>query len=221
MADIVISSFGDLHDTTQKYSTNTAVFRGVKSVDYLLIPSVGRMKFISSRPREMEERLMFSKFQQRAIPFLEFTPADDWDWLPLAQHHGLPTRLLDWTINPLVAAYFAVEDEDFPEDGLIYAAKTIKQLNTKKVTDPFQAPRVGKYVPRHVTRRLIAQAGLFSVHPEPEKPFDNSEDVDRLIIKKGLKRELKKILYRYGIHAASLFPDLDGLARHIKWLREE
>jgi hypothetical protein len=221
MADIVISSFGELHDATQKYSTNTAVFRGVRSVDYKLVPSVGRMKFISTRPREIEEKLMFAKFQQRAIPFLEFTPADDWDWLTLAQHHGLPTRLLDWTMNPLVAAYFAVEDEDFPEDGLIYAAKTIKQLDIRKARDPFQVERVRKYVPRHVTRRLIAQAGLFSIHPDPEMPYDSPEDIDRLIIKKTLRLELKKILYRYGIHAASLFPDLDGLTKHIKWLREE
>lgn len=225
MTDKVIDSFEELHRIVQKYSSNTAIFRGMKCVDYELIPSVGRMKFICPKPQkepdpEREELIMFEKFKQRAIPYLEFNPADEWDWLTLAQHHGLPTRLLDWTLNPLVAAYFTVEDDFCNEDGVIYACLEIDRVNTKKHQDPFAVSFVGRFTPRHVTRRLTAQAGLFTVHPNPSEPVELTTKTDRLIIRKALRRTLKTILYRYGIHKASLFPDLDGLAGHIKWLRE-
>src|SRR5262245_4587032 len=54
----------------------------------------------------MESRL-FRRFKDRSLPHLTFTPHDDWEWLAVAQYFGLPTRLLDWSGNPLVPAYFA------------------------------------------------------------------------------------------------------------------
>ena len=219
MADVIIESFEDLHHAVQEYNTNTVLFRGVEDIKFKLLPSVGRMKFIRRNP-EREEQIIFEKFKQRAIPYLEFTPASDWDWLALAQHHGLPTRLLDWTLNPLVAAYFAVFNESLKENGAIYVYKKIPGVKTEDYLNPFKVQVVLKFVPRHITRRLIAQTGVFTIHPHPREPLTLSSEIDRIIIPKSKRTKLKRILYRYGIHQSSLFPDLDGLAKHIKWLRE-
>ena len=52
---------------------------------------------------------MLHLFKQRSRPFLRELPANDFEWMFLAQHHGLPTRLLDWSTNALVALFFALE----------------------------------------------------------------------------------------------------------------
>lgn len=52
---------------------------------------------------------MLDEFKRKARPFLETIPSNDFEWLFLMQHYGVPTRLLDWTTNALVALFFAVE----------------------------------------------------------------------------------------------------------------
>lgn len=158
-------------------------------------------------------------FKDQAMPHLSFQPEDDWEWLSLAQHHGLPTRLLDWSRNPLVAAYFAVE-EPHAGDSAVYAYRSSKSLKEGRGS-PFDIDNVERFIPRHVTRRITSQAGLFTAHPDPTKPFGSRAAVDKLIIKQPFRKDLKSILFRYGIHRASLFPDLDGLSKHIEWLRTD
>jgi hypothetical protein len=166
-----------------------------------------------------EERAILRLFKEQAFPYLAFNPGNDWGWLAIAQHHGLPTRLLDWTRNPLVAAYFAVEHEH-DADSIVYAYRNNRHIKTETAGDPFERKAVGKFIPRHVTQRITAQTGLFTIHPEPQAPLEPAA-VDRLIIKKSYRKALKHTLFRYGIHRASLFPDLDGLSRHIEWMRTD
>src|SRR5262245_17272041 len=82
-----------------------ALFRGVSKCEWTLIPKIGRVvKALNSAVRRDWETRMFRTFMRRGAPYVgNWKPSTDWDWLALAQHHGLPTRLLDWSHNPLVA----------------------------------------------------------------------------------------------------------------------
>lgn len=218
-ADTHIKAFDDLHNAVQGQERKNEIYRGVPRRSYKLIPDIGRYKKFDASNIEDAEKTILRLFKEQALPYLGFRPQTEWEWLAIARHHGLPTRLLDWSRNPLVAAYFAVEDES-DEDSVIYAYESHTYLRTENIEDPFERETVGKFVPTHVTRRITAQVGVFTIHPKPKEPFDSPE-IRQLIIKKNFRKPLKKILYRYGIHRASLFPDLDGLARHIKWLRTD
>ena len=95
----------------------------MKSVDFELIPKIGRRRKGGQQLSTSSEKYVLKLFKQRTIPHLIRGPADEWEWLSLAQHHGLPTRLLDWTRNPLVALYFAVV-ESHEGDGAVYAYRS-------------------------------------------------------------------------------------------------
>lgn len=91
-------------------------FRGVSSSRYELTTSLKRLGKTSD---ELERHILrsFRRYARR-----EAVAEDSiWNWLALAQHHGLPTRLLDWTYSPYVAMHFATEDlEEFDSDGAIW-----------------------------------------------------------------------------------------------------
>ena len=219
MNEITIQSFEDFHKRIQAYDRNKDIYRGVRKRDYELKPKIGRVRFPPRKNRKEEEKLMLQLFEERAMPYFDLTLKDEWERIAVAQHFGLPTRLLDWTRNPLVAAFFAVEQE-YKGDSAIYVLKGYNIISTEETMhmSPLEPGKVGKYAPPHITERIVAQASIFTIHPEPEIAF-LSDSVDKLIIPHSLRRELKKILDTYGINRAALFPGLDGLASHITWLR--
>jgi hypothetical protein len=196
------------------------IFRGHSKASYELIPSVGRGKH-TAKSRERYERSLFEIFCREAKAYVSTAPTNDWEWLSLAQHHGLPTRMLDWTYNPLVALFFAVEaNED--SDGKLYALRAATLASQRAVpSSPFEIERPVKLFPNIITPRIRAQEGVFIVCEKLESPLDQvlptTWTIEQQLIPSAKKGELRYELFRLGVHASSLFPDLDGLGARLKW----
>lgn len=221
-----VEKFDELHRIIQGNNQETTVYRGVKNSAYELVPKIGRADFNwkgNSGENNIlnAEKFMLKLFKQRSLPFLSFQPRNDWEWLAQAQHYGLPTRLLDWSRNPLVAAYFAVNEES-KTDSAIYVLKTRKEpvRSEDESKSPFDYGEIRKFIPAHFNERIIAQSGLFTIHPDPTEPMSGNE-IEKIIIVNSFRKELKDTLFKYDVHTASIFPGLDGLAAHISWLRSD
>jgi FRG domain len=223
MAQTIDSLQAMLDLSSSKYfraSRGQWIFRGHSNRTYRLVPSVGRAEHTSVNRNIFEESL-FTIFCREAQGYMASLPSSEWERLALAQHHGLPTRLLDWTYNPLVALYFCVEANE-SADGEVFALRAPTQA-PKDVREgsPFSIAKPVKYFPTIVTQRIRAQEGLFVACSQLDAALDESLradwHLDRLIVPAKAKKTILYSLFRVGIHASALFPDIDGLAARLKW----
>lgn len=227
--------FEDKVQQNYKKPQGTLLFRGVRNSDYKLIPKVGRMK-----ADNYSEVKILRDFKTRGASHFDIPPRTDWEWLPIAQHHGLPTRLLDWSLSPMIAAYFAVEkaeDTKTSDDCAIYVLNRLKTItidvlpfrdDNKDEIGPLEINKkfdnnVFRYFPSYGNnRRIVAQKGVFTLHSIPTTALDDINECESGIYKiiiegKKSQIEIKKALDVIGINHETLFPDLDGLAKYIKW----
>lgn len=113
-------SWSDFNEWHESLNGNWG-FRGQGDFEWLLHPTLDRavevvgggvnFSYVTHVDRQATEDLLLFKFKQRAHQYVRHPPVDEdlVSWLALMQHHGVPTRLLDWTRSPYVAAYFAFE----------------------------------------------------------------------------------------------------------------
>lgn len=216
-----ISSITSMKETQ---GDDILLFRGQGCAKPLL-PKIAR-----TRPEQDTtslERKMLMELRRQGKRFGDIEKSSDLDLLAIAQHHGMATRLLDWSSNPLVALWFACADQSSQEPAHLYIYKAGRDtiLDSHVDTDPFSFAVTKIFQPTHNNARLIAQCGWFSVHPfyAQQKFKGLDEDVIHFLfvfhlqIPASEKSDILSKLNMLGINSRTLFPDLDGLCRQINW----
>jgi hypothetical protein len=179
----------------------TTVFRGVARPDSRLLTSLDRLGGTEPPHSKvhLEEHLL-RNFSRYGRPFLPERGEDVWELMVVAEHHGLPTRLLDWTHSPLIAAHFATLAEKSDKDRVIWALDwaaihkrfglrnvvfLIEDLNAELNRRGFKSPWeffnsdipheqefVCLFEPPVVTDRLAVQTGAFTLSSSRTRTLD-------------------------------------------------
>ncbi len=192
-------------------------YRGVSNDGYGLIPSVGRWNGPEGSRSHFEKQI-FDDFKKKTIGYLTYNPKTDWEWLFLAQHHGLPTRLLDWTTSPIIALFFALNSKCL-NDYALYRANFSQIISFEPERflgeDPMRVKSTVQVYPSFVTPRAERQHSIFSIQEDPWKPLEDANPIHKYIFPSESRREgLRKLSY-YGITNSLLFPGLDSIAKDI------
>jgi FRG domain len=224
-------------------------FRGHTDSRWNLLCSLGRRSAEEFKKNRLET-ILYYDFMSQGGPLLD-RPSSSWDVLFLMQHHGLPTRLLDWSSTFGVALYFAIK----PLIGLLSSApESLEQITVEPcvwVLDPFELNRhmhgepvvlnpeldlegtyqeifieeqktLGAKVmavnPTQIAKRLAAQRGCFTLHAEMAIPLEAGSPafLRKFDIPFEAIPEAVQFLQLFGMNEYTLFPDLDGLARHLR-----
>jgi hypothetical protein len=267
-------------------------FRGqskTTATGYTLRPSIGRyehLKGLSFYQRDQLEREVLEVFSNHLVTYVQHLPRSEWEALAIAQHHGLPTRFMDWTTNPLVALYFAVrqtkiDDGGKPLNSAVYvlisdpphysdfkrnqqAIKPVGDTFTQALKDdtgyagfgiddtdseksrevsdeevevdstdadldktetiqtlppipvPFEIKENVIYDPPHVSPRIRAQDGVLLACHQPLQDLEEKDCLE-VIIKHEAHDDIRRRLDQYGVFDRQLFPDLDGIAKWLKY----
>lgn len=212
-------------------------FRGHSESRYSLTPSALRYRTTAKRLQALQ---LITEFKRIADIKLERPPNFDNElmWAQIAQHYGLPTRLLDWTESAAAALYFACQNAD--SDGVVFLLNPI-ELNRLSyplkphALDPEQDKKLISYYLKRGAReskrgsyplavhpiwnshRLMIQKGKFTVH-------GNRFSLDRgkipslvaLFVLNEVKGTLLLELERVGVDEMTLFPELEHACIHLK-----
>ncbi|WP_186292605.1 FRG domain-containing protein [Mucilaginibacter corticis] len=219
MREFEINSFEEYHSVVFKHRETNYVFRGHSNINWELIPKVGRPAYSASFTSGIiTEQSILDSWKRYSQPHLIIQPKDDWEWLTLAQHHGLATRLLDWTRNPLVALYFATENPTTEEDVCVYILDYIKSIVLNTPHEPFKLDKSLVFYPKGISARVINQRGVLSLSHIPNKPLEEillNSKFKKLIIKKKAIPEIRQILTLYSVNEYTIYQDLDSLSKNL------
>jgi FRG domain len=212
--------------TTAPKNADPFLFRG-QSLDKPLLPRLARGLFPSSKLPDIEHK-MFEEFSRASLPLGDFIVTQKWDLLSLAQHHGMATRLLDWTTNALAGLWYAVwnKQQGDSEPAIVWLLKTKDDdfIDVEKHESPFGITATGVHRPKTITRRIAAQRGLFTAHVMSEHGICEALDENKRFsgrlekfIPSSICSDMQQQLDKCGVNRFSLFPDLDGLCAHLEW----
>lgn len=229
------------------------IFRGQSDANWPIQSSISR-HFINFKVDKkawphQEERLL-RIFKRKAHHFLDHLPNEEesFEWLSIMQHFGTPTRLIDFSFSPYVAAFFAIHKTSkdcavwaiFPPnfdhdnkvkllDGTTINPKQMWMREKESYKQNFIPGNKRILVmgePEKMNQRLIAQAGTFVVPGVLDENLESivlsnypkgKKCIKKFVLKKEIRDEAMKDLYRSNITEATLFPGIDGMARSLSF----
>lgn len=229
MDEVIVKSFMEYMTFIAQHCTEQNLFRGIADQAYKLVPKIGRAPYcgkfsgdedvVLSQLQDLEEKTM-RHFIDMSVPYLDLRNMSSWDQWTIGQHHGVPTRFLDWTQNPLIAAYFAVENGR-GTDAVVYIINKRSFGDSRDIDDLFSAlDEIVLHIPSYINPRIMAQKGVFTVHKNPLKPIDitlseMSEPITKVIIAHDAAEEIRNKLDWCGINRSFVYPGLDGVASYV------
>jgi hypothetical protein len=192
--------------------------------DLPLLPKLFRPPRNAKAVRRTEDSLLH-QFKNRSPYLLPTKPDNDWEWLSLGQHFGLPTRLLDWTSNPLSALFFALDADTRASPTVYVYYATESQIVTeddKQKAHPFEIEQTKIFQPMGHSPRVAMQAGWHTVHRihgQGDKrrflPLENMEfhqqRLDKVQIDPTALEPLRNELRDMGIHHATIYGDVHAV----------
>ncbi|MBK9359584.1 MAG: FRG domain-containing protein [Bacteroidales bacterium] len=223
-------------------SSSNLWYRGHSNTNWQLIPKLYRQNNLY-----LFEREMIRDFKLRSSEYIEIAPVNDFDYLFVMQHYGLPTRLLDWTESYLVALFFAVFECELESDACVWVLdpwylneKSICQSSIVTTDHPIMYDYLlcqnTEFIDRNVkanlpiairpkknTSRIISQKGMFVIYGNSKISIDSyllnekNSRIKCIVIDKDFKQNILKSLFFAGISYSSLFPELSGLCQEINY----
>jgi hypothetical protein len=227
----VVGDVTEFIEATFAFSKRDHVlFRGQRRTSWDFKPSLARIKIRNPAHTflDVEEDLM-SGFHRQYLPHLTRELKDEWDVLAVARHHGLATRLLDWSTNPLVALWFAVRAPAEDEPGAVFMFEPVDgdfASGKDRANSPYKVSETRFFQPTHLSPRIVAQSGWHSVTAWSEAAGEFSAldklprytgRIERLHIPQDRFSDLRSDLDRLAVNEVTLFPDLVGLCTHLNW----
>lgn len=169
--------FHDSWNSTLERYRSGYVYRGMEDKEYDLTTTLNRLG-----ESHLEKHLLrnFRKYSQ-----IEDENKSIWNWLALAQHHGLPTRLLDWTYSPLIALHFATANFlNFQKDGIIWAVNYVdaKYLLPDQLSMIIEGEGSHIFTAEMLDRAMQALSDLARLKKEPYAIFLEPPSIDQRIV---------------------------------------
>jgi FRG domain len=243
MAEAVVSGLGEvvglLENLVADYPNRDLWWRGQDLYDWELTPGI----FRGFTP--WSESNFNLRFRTKAkVRYPNCPPKGNHiEWLHLAQHYGLPTRLLDWSESIAAALYFSVAKVDyFNQDGALYcllpsllnknelgrdSILMSEDPEVMKITnDAFRrtspiSEHIVAFLPDQFDLRHIAQNTAMTIHGRPgglDKEKFKEDCLLKIRVKCEGKKDIRRLISYFGANRANLFPDLANLAKDIKQL---